>query len=235
MNRMCLVFLAVGTFVQDTAFADDLVRFPTGNAAWTVDITYRNSSAASPSPEKDAIPAQKPLHPVAPKATRIEVVQVNNIKRVRITWNNGKTSDRWTVPSLPVTFEENPGASGITPVEERSLGEKFRKLDLPFDLSAFTWLKPEFLQEKSVHYHGKSCFHFVGFIILPKILDNGPEIAPVKVQAWIDSETLLPVARQTETSLCIFTFQEQPPGEPLVLPPKFKKKIDYYKMVMGVQ
>lgn len=233
MNRMRLLFLIFAWLAPGAAFCGGLVQFPEGNAAWTVEISHRGSSPQAPEATPSPGNGKKPSR--APKAVKIEVTRVDRLQRVRVTWDNGKTSDRWTVPNLPVIFEENPGAGSVTPVERGGLAGAFDKLNLPFDASAFSWLKPEFLLRKEpVSYRGRPCFEYEGTIPLPRVLDNGPQPAPIRARAWIDSETLLPVARQTENSLCIFTFQAEPPAGPLTLPPKFRKKIDNYKMVMGV-
>jgi len=236
MNRVSLVFLlAVFLIRGGAARAEELVRFPEGNAAWTVEITHLNAAGEALPPEEEGAAAAPRNAPAPRKARKIEVIQMNGIRRERIFWTHGKTSERWKVPSLPVVFVEDPGAGNVAPVELAGMGEKLSHLDLPADLSAFSWMRPEFLQEKPVHYRGRNCLHFEGFIPLPKILENSPEPPPIKAEAWVDPQTLLPVARKTDTSLCVFTFATEPPVGPLEIPAKFKAKIDYYKLVMGVR
>jgi len=197
--------------------AQGLVAFPTGNAAWTVSFTPSSSASAetnSNSPQK--------------KPSQIDVTQLNHVKRIQITWTDGTTTEQWAIPPMPVNFEEDPRNGSIDPNLADSQSEGYIKFAIPCDSRAFRWLTPATLKEKDpISYEGTLCFHYAG-------QDSpvpGAEAQPR--EAWIDAKTLLPVALDTGTSLAVFTFASKPPTGPLVMPVKFQKAINYYKLVTG--
>ena len=81
MNMGCFAALISGCFLFTAiASADSLVKFPAGDAAWTVNITYPKSRAAAAPPKSQG----GTNAPASRKAKKIEITQVDNIKRVRI-------------------------------------------------------------------------------------------------------------------------------------------------------
>jgi hypothetical protein len=239
MNKRYGASLTVAVFLllPIAASAGPFVTFPTGDAAWSVNITYTNSSVSnappvSPPSSDGPPPAYTQNAAASRKATKVEVTLLNNVKRTVITWSDAKTSERWTIPNLPVVFEGDPRDDSIASVRDGGSRQIFDSFSLSCDEDAFSWLKPEFLQGKTpVSYQDKQCFHYLGSVALPGVFGNNH--ISVKREAWIDSKTLLPVALRMEMSLSVFIFQEKPPVGPLVLPPKYKKAVDYYKAVMG--
>lgn len=224
-------------FSHITAFAtDDLVKFPAGNAVWTVEFSYPKTPAP---PASAGNPAQ--AAPVVRKAQKIEITQLDNIKRIQIMWTDGKTSERWTIPGLSVVFETLPwNENSVAAIENGSIAKQFAEYTMPYDSFGFHWITPRGLQEKNpVSHMGKMCFYYKGSVPPPTV-GGPPTLKPSASQntpdwqAWIDSETLLPVALDTGTAICVFTFQKEPPRGPLALPPKFQKEIAYYKKVMGL-
>ena len=239
-GRSLTAFLPVclGFLFHATAFAaDDLVKFPAGDASWTVEFSYPKTPAP-PAPTSDGNSAQPPL--VVRKAQKIEVTQVGNTKRVLIAWTDGKTSERWAIPGLPVIFETLPhDESSVAALENGSSAKLFAEYVMPYDSFGFRWITPKSLQEKApVSHAGRKCFHYKGPVFPPSV-GASPGEMPVASpdtpdwQAWIDAETLRPVALDTGTALCVFTFQKEAPVGPLIPPAKFKKQMDYYKKVMG--
>ena len=216
MNKvylLCLIFALLSGFSR-VGSADPLVQFPTGNSSWTVTIT--NSSPA---------PAGTTTPHFSLKVTQVEVTQVDTVRRLRLTWTNGTITERWALEKFPVIFKEDPQSGLVTPVPNSSKEEQSEKTDLPYDASSFWWLNPQSLQEKTpISYGSQQCFHYKDSISSP---------FPMKLEAWIDSTTLLPAALSMGDSHCVFTFQAKPPTDPLVMPPKFEKAVDYYKAVMG--
>ena len=221
--------LIAGCFLFTGIAPAQSVQFPTGDSAWTVDITYPHD-AATPPPQPGGI------NTAVAKAKRIEIAQFNNEKKIRVTWTDGHTTEQWTIPNLPVVFKEYPNGI-VFPVGNGSMERKFDDFDMPTNLSAFSWLSPACLQEKDpINFQGQLCYHYVGTTNSPA-MPRGHSMGPgdsrtVEREAWIDSKTLLPVALNTGTSLCIFTFQ-QPPTGPLDMPLKFQQGIANYKHVMG--
>jgi hypothetical protein len=229
----CLLFTGI-------ASADPLVLFPTGNAAWTVDITYPRSTDAAATPTPMPARANAGATPPAAdrKPKRIEIAQFNSEKKIRITWTDGQTTDQWSIPNLPVVFKEYPNGI-VFPVGNGSMERKYDDFNMPATPSAFSWVTPACLKEKDpVSYQGEMCFHYVGTVSTPTTplghsIQQSASIA-LKREAWIDSKTSLPVRLDTDSSICIFTFQ-QPPARPLDMPVKFQQGIANYKHVMGFE
>jgi hypothetical protein len=218
--------LVLGCLVlTNIASGDPLVQFPTGSAAWTVAITYPKSKDAS-----------APKAMAGNRAKKIEITQVDDLKRVRITWTKGQCTEQWTVRNLPVVFKEFPNGD-VFPVKNGDMETQSDDFNMPCDLSAFSWVTPASLKEKDpVKHQGQLCYHYVGTVNAPAMRQNRnaePEVlTTAKREAWINSTTLRPVALDTETSRSVFTFQ-QPPTAPLEMPAKFQQGIASYKHIMG--
>jgi hypothetical protein len=225
MNRALLAGLLACLLFPEEGNAGNLVEFPAGNAAWTVEIGYRNSPAASANPDSYA----------PRKALKVEVTQAEGVRRMLIKWSDGKVSERWAIANLPVVFEQDPrDLKVVVPVQAGSLGNQITEFEIPSGASSFAWLKPQLLaNEKPMKYRDKDCLHYVGTIAAPAVSgEKAPP--PVRAEAWIDSKTLLPVALDSELALCVFTFHERPPAVPLVIPPVFKQRIARYKEAAGI-
>ena len=39
---------------------------------------------------------------------------MNNVKSIRVTWNDGTTTEKWSIPNLPVVFKAAPNGSVYT-------------------------------------------------------------------------------------------------------------------------
>ena len=221
--------LIAGCFLFTGIAPAQSVQFPTGDSAWTVDITYPHD-AATPPPQPGGI------NTAVAKAKRIEIAQFNNEKKIRVTWTDGHTTEQWTIPNLPVVFKQYPNGI-VFPLSSGDMEHKVDDFNMPADLSAFSWVTPACLEEKGpVSYQGQLCYHYVGTLNapgMPRGHSKGPAISStVRREAWIDCKTMLPVALDTGTSRCVFAFQ-QPPAAPLNMPLKFQEAIASYKHVMG--
>jgi len=234
MNKTRLAALVSGCVLfSNFASAGPLLQFPSGNAAWTVTLTYPDAKATvAPSPQSGGKPAPHP--PVVKKAQKVEVTQVDSFKRIRIIWTDKQITERWTVPNLPVVFEEYSNGA-VFPLQASQMEMKMDDLNMPHDASAFAWITPSSLQSLTpVSYKGRECFYYRGAASSPSsIMPSTPRAQTIR-EAWIDSKTLLPVALNTGVSFCVFTFQDTPAAGSLVPPQKFLDQISYYKRVMGV-
>lgn len=217
MNKRFLLFLALIAIFRPVLGApgDPAFVFPKGNAAWTVDIASES----------------KTLRPV-----RVEVTQVDDLKRTRISWSDGSTSEKWNVPGLPVTFHQDPKNKAVKARQSGSSMDAVMRFGETYDSFAFEWIRPEFLKEKEpISYNGVRCYHYVG---TSSFMNSDEKIpAVIKKEAWIDEKTLLPVALVTGegegSTTTIFKFQTNPPTGPLSPPREFSEAINYYKAVMG--
>ncbi len=247
MNKAWVLWLVAGALLasRDAAKAAEMVKFPEGNVSWTVTFTplvppkTENHPGAEPSPTPPKV-SQRLL----PK--QVEVTIVDKVKRIRITWANGKTSEEWTLPGLPVILKENARDGEVFPIQSGQAEAKFDKYYTPYDASDFAWATPANLKSSEpVDFRGKKCYHFESVVAEPTISVQAPsgskpggsrsDSRNMKREAWIDSETLLPVALATDKSLCLFNFPAEPPAGPLVMPAKFAKELAYYKKVMGMR
>jgi hypothetical protein len=221
MNKFYLFLFIVS--LLPLSFSDasaDLVSFPTGDAAWTVDVTPDNT----PSSSAPAAPGTQSIRQVK----RAEVTQLGDVKRIVITWSDGKTTEKWSIPKLPVTFEEDPRNGVVTPFLNGGPTILSDNFYLTYDSFAFDWISPQALKEKDpIYYQGKQCFHYEASVPAPM------QKFALKKEAWIDATTLLPVALDNGNSLSIFKFQEKPPTGPLTMPPAFEHAVSYYKLTMG--
>ena len=203
------------------ASAENLIQFPAGAAAWTVDIvpysTGRPPAALTPTgPDFDI--------------QRIDITQIDGITRSNILWGNGKTSVRWSFGQngMMILTETYNGEPTLLAGADIRFGGQFT---VGFDASCFTWLKPDLLTGK-VLFQKKKCLHYEGTIMVHRSesvaygTTNGSEV-PYHVEAWIEEETLLPVAFYDGNKLGVYTFREPPTGS-FNLPPAIKKAIDHY-------
>ncbi len=216
MNRVYLVFLVLLASLtwNFPAHGNNLVAFPVGDATWTV------SSKASGS----ATPRGAPN----PYVQTAEVTQIKDVKRIIFNWSDGKTTEKWTIPRLPVEFEQDPRDGRVNTFQNGSLHENLSKFFMTYDSFAFDWVTEATLKEKTpITYQGKQCYHFVSSATA---MDSG---IAYKREAWVDSTTLLPVAFDNGVSLSTYTFDPKPPAGPLDFPPPFKVAVHYYKSVMG--
>ena len=236
MHRVSFGTLIAGCLLFAGIASAQLVQFPKGDAAWTVNITYPQSSAPTPTPQPAGGGNAKATPQASPKMKKIDIAQFGGQKRIFITWTDGHTSQEWTIPDLPVVFKDYPNGR-VFPVGNGSMEHRYDDANMPANPSAFSWITPECLKQKDpVNFQGQMCYHYEGTSSAQIAQPRGNKGAGISIvkpeQAWIDSKTLLPVGLYTETSLCMFTFQP-PPAGPLGMPQKFQEAISSYKHVMG--
>lgn len=209
------------------ASAEPLVKFPEGAAAWMVECRGLNGA--------DPLPAAKPTDGTGtpdalnPKAMvtlkKVEVVQDSGMRCSITHWSNGKTRQTWRLNQPPVLLTEDPSGRALATRDALLFGDFFSE-------QAFSWIKPEFLQGKApVSYEGRSCWHYKGQA--PALNSfTAEEEGMVTYEAWIEEKTFLPVGLNDGEQLAVFTFKKS--ATTLKLPPKFQKRLDYYKTVMGM-
>lgn len=240
MNKLYVAILAAGVFAlgSGASFAQ-AVQFPTGDAAWTVEIKYpRDANPQSSSTDASHGPsAGNQQQGAVRKATKVDVVQLHKIRVIRITWNSGPATEEWTVPGLPAVFKEDANGE-VGEVTPNGLEMQSEMSDMAYDGNAFAWVTPDLLQSQTpVTFQGKQCLYYA-----PAAPSQAPHTDRHSVRApsssgqaaWVDSKTMLPVALNTGRVLCIFTFLPTPSGE-LRPPQKFMDEITYYKTSMGFQ
>jgi hypothetical protein len=204
---LAILLLSLGIHVE----ANDLVQFPSGPAAWTIEIGDSSAKGAT--------------HlPAGLKISRIEVTQNADYLRSVTMFSDNTSDENWSIrgSSMFIT-EDSRGTPFITSPTSFSF--------VPLLPSSFDWIQPGFLQEqKPIDYQGKQCFHYKG---TSASSPSRGVSQTATVEAWIDSTTLLPVAMDDGNYLATFTFLPAP-TTPLVLPPKYKSLLDAYKHTMGI-
>ena len=98
MNKVCFLFLLGATLSCLAQNAQDAppgnpTQFPSGDAAWTIDITQKNPGGATPA--------------ATGRMQKVDIALLGDIQRIIITWVDGKTTERWHYNSLKVTFDTN--------------------------------------------------------------------------------------------------------------------------------
>ena len=200
--------------------ANDSISFPTGPAAWTIEMSDSPNNKA---PSK-----------TGSRITKIEVTQNDQFRHSLITYSNNQTKEFWSIVGTDLFLTEySNGVVALNPTN------KF--FFVPFAPSSFDWVQPGLLQGKDpIDYQGKQCFHYKGSMgWSPSTGAPGMTAAvggePMTIigEAWVDSKTLLPVAFDDGQMLAVFTFLP-PPTTPLVAPAKYLDLYEKYKTVNGI-
>ena len=218
MNKAWVTILlgivATCCLAQDPS--EKLFRFPRGNAAWTVDITYHGTATATGATDQ---------------IRKIEVTQVGDYQRCIFHWAKGKTTETWIVQSSDICAVEdaNNGVIHVFPAKDQDLAEQ---MIVSFDVSSFQWIRENLLKD-APEYRGKKCLHYQGMASFGRQANPSSEqgesipIPAVPCQAWIDKETLFPIALDDSSRLVSFTFQATPTA-PLIPPQRFLDKLNRY-------
>ncbi|MEI8340807.1 MAG: hypothetical protein WCH43_04615, partial [Verrucomicrobiota bacterium] len=193
-----------------------LVNFPQDDAAWTVEVSYPGISTSN--------------QPRIPRIQKVEIVRKNNIRRNRITWSNGLTTETWQLDSLGVQVFEDPNNHGVYVISKNDAITTFL-ISVNFDASSFAWINESAFKGFTT-YSGKKCRQYLAFV--PRRQFPGTSappptpLAPVENKALIDETTLLPVTLDDTLTFCRFTFLP-PPSEPIVMPEKLLQQLKQYQ------
>ncbi len=224
MNKPSFLHLTLAlALLSNVTLADDLFKMPPNPSAWTVNITYPDSSS-SPTTS----PAAKPTQTGIDLIQKIEIEQDGAKTRSVLYWASGKTIERWTLAGMLLSEDDH---GQVYMLRSDLVGQAV--FHVPFTLpTSLDWIKPELQQGKgTVSYNGTDCYYYKGAVAMFSV-DPMHHMPPTKVQAWIDSKTDLPVAIDDGAGLGTFTFSKMPPP-PLVLPAKFQKAIEDYEKYSG--
>ena len=129
---------------------------------------------------------------------------------------------------LMILTETYNGTPTIPFPEDIQMGGPFY---VGFDESAFDWLKPALLKD-TVFYLKKKCFHYQGDVTVHAIQPTNiyarkrPDVV-LFCEAWIDQDTLRPVALYDGSNLGVFTFVDPPPTGPLTPPKVVQAELDH--------
>jgi hypothetical protein len=172
------------------------------NADWVLTVKYPAKPAAAP----DA-PALPDL-----RVTEVHSMKTGDIKHDELTSADGKKRDNWyvgtlylwAVPQGDVLAADLSGTPANPMDSSPSVSNGFPGVG---------WVSLN-NYDKVVFWEKRPCYHY----------------ATEGLQAWVDVETLLPVAYIAGNATYVFKFNA-PPTQPLVLPPSFQKTLDAAKQV----
>jgi hypothetical protein len=217
-----LLFCAAGTacFGQDQSGdipAGNPVQFPTGNAQWTIDVTYK----ASP-PAPGATP--KPTT-ASGRVKKIEVTQSDTIERTVVTLDTGKKSENWFHIPTQILITTNTPSGGPVCFSSRE-SEMIKSFATGFEPADFQWLNKEHFVA-FISYKGQSCLHY-RVDIEPTSPDRREAGGIFGIyEAWVDKDTHLPIALSKASVTGIYTFAKSAP-EPLTMPPAIASALAFF-------
>ena len=162
--------------------ADPAVRFPTGAAAWTVDVTASKI-------------ADKPIVLGGVAVKKVEVVQNSRIRSDTVSYYNGASRTTYEVTGTNLLLTQDPkGTVFLTPASNI--------FKVPYLPSTFDWVGPALLQEKDpIEYEGKLCYHYKGpageawvdsKTQFPVAIDNATALATFTFHGAPDTPLALP-------------------------------------------
>ncbi len=212
MSKTSLHLLVALALASGWTHASDLVQFPKGPAAWTV--------AISPSALHPGEPSAKPS---PTQLLRLNVTQNEKARQIDLSHANGATSQKLLIVATNYILVKH--SNGIV-VGYPNSGEFGSAYEVPFQELAFSWIVAKSLfEDRPVLHGGKKCYHYKGTVRNAEA-DNPddsehPRFGKHAVEAWIDSETLLPVALDDGVSLATYTFLP-PPYPAVTIPTDFQ-------------
>lgn len=205
MNKWLVCLLAGWIPGVCGVLASEAEFFPSGDAAWTVEI----ERSASPVGQKER---------TAPYAVKYDIQRKGNVRLDRITFSNGQVVERWwTLGAAPFVLEKawNGNEYFYSPNENTRA--------TAFDGSMFRWLQgKEPLGEEK--WKGKACLIFAGEV--------QEEHGTTTRKAWIDKETGRVCGMQAAALTYVFTFHEKTP-ERLDAPATLRKRADRARRLIG--
>jgi len=213
MSKYGIALLLFALLGLATASAEtELVRFPKGKAKWNIKI--------SPSPDSEF--AQDELNGEKFSLREVEVIQDKRKYRHRSFYKNQGVKESWGLVGMGQIVTEDPN------------GTLYFTNDKPaFDVSDLAWLKQRYLQsEEPEDFEDRECHYYKAKI--KQYSANGKYLGTLNYQAWIDVETLLPVAFDNGVQRGVYTFDPQYNGE-LDVPAKYRLLLDNRLRVMGIR
>ncbi len=213
MNKTLLSTLLFSALVAGFAPAQTvppLVKFPSGDAAWSVELAAKTS----PSPDVTNPPKEDR------RLQSVRIDRFNNLRRDQTTWTDGSRTETWSTvtPRLLIYLDAR-----INEIVTATPGDE---LDIyRFDESAFDWIQPANRVDRE-SLGNTRCAVYEGLAYA------GSGRQGRKFRVWIDEETLLPRQLETEGTKYAFTFHEKA-DVPLVMTEAFQTKLNRYRNALA--
>lgn len=209
MNKIFFGFLTVavlgleGKPANAAAEISHAVDFPKGDAAWSVKL--ENGRTSSKKMSRAAASESRTMK-------NVEIVRISSLRRDTVLWSDGSTTEYWWPQNPPVVLFQEKTNGRMNIKKAGNMGEQ------RFDESNFEWVDGKTFV-KMGSYKGRKCRFYK--MEVPFIDDEKQTF-----RAWIDEETLRPLAWSNGDIVAVFSFHTSLPSEPLILPAEFQKEID---------
>ena len=179
------------------------------NADWIVTVQYP--------PEPPPPPDAPPHHDW--RFVEVHSTKTGKIKRDLTLSREGIKSELWFMDSalLWTTPQGNVAVSTMAGAPAPDPEHINVNPSVPSGFPGVGWLRPEYY-DKVVLFEKRPCYHY----------------AKGDTEAWIDVETLFPMAYKNRNDLYKFKFNA-PPTEPLTMPPAYQKVWDSYALRKGLR
>ena len=145
MNKALLVLTlwAANAVPTPAAGENPLVKMPTGDAAWVVEISYPKANAApgSSNPKEDTTPTR------TVRPAKAEVTSIAGIMRSEITWTDGNKTQVWRKVKAGYTIVESPKSLALRVYPEYDNAEIGEAL-LPMGIDSFNWISDKYADGK---------------------------------------------------------------------------------------
>ena len=213
MNKVCFLLLwgvilpCLGQTPTDEIPPGNPTQFPTGDAAWQVDLTYDGLKAGA----------------AGTRAQKINIIQVGNVRCNVITYSDGSTAENWHFNSKHYMAVEDPKTKSVVIVWDTL--NLATVLTVGFDNSSFIWIGPSFFKD-TISYQEKDCYHYKGTVTFVQPGGHGQKSSTVQ-EAWIDKKTLLPVGLDNGSCVALFSFLPTP-TEPLTPPQNIARAVSQW-------
>lgn len=190
---------------------DHSVDFPKGDAAWSVVFKVNGPAVGTQVPGAASSKMFK-------NRTRTDIIRQGDIRRDTISFSDGSSTQLWWSENPPVAVSEDTPNGHVTGMRA------FYMAPFRFDASSFEWVSEKtFLGMKALN--GKACQYYE----MEVTDDSGGELSKRLLKAWIDHQTLKPVALDDGYSFVFFLFSDGPPSQPLNVPPNVRRKLKQYQ------
>lgn len=215
MNRLPVISVFLVLSLSAVAQSGSSLKFPAGDAAWVVDVSYPETIGGNSDLSQNEDPKM------------VEVVRKGDVRRNVLHLMNNTVVENWRFErlGLRVIQRGKPEAVFVIPDADPMLAIR---AGVAFDESLFRWISEENLVGQ-VKYSGKPCLHFRAEVAIPSTVKNKNMVPILELQeAWIEEATGLPVALKSGVTLMQFRFLKD--GEmDMEMPPYIEKALERYR------
>ncbi|MEM1059299.1 MAG: hypothetical protein AAGK14_08620 [Verrucomicrobiota bacterium] len=239
---MALLF---GVLLVTSIHASDTVRFPKGDAAWTVEIEYtekesKKRQTSSPSVSSISVNGDRAARPPEKGSDRNRLLRVDVAKSGRFQssvyhWMDGTQTQTWSLVGSGLHAVEKGNQRFIYVIPSADWYQSSLMLEL-FDEGSFAWVNRQNLRGED-KFDNQLCLRHEAVIqagVRPdsQFKEDLP-LPRVKHAALLDFETRRPVALIDPERIMRFTFHDESP--PALTPPdRFAAALERYQAAIDL-